>query len=91
MIHLHTLFNPNKVAVIGATNDETKVGYALMKNILSGSTREVYPITLSETEVLGHVAYTSVKAVPGDIYLAVIAVRADIVASILEECAEKGI
>jgi acetyltransferase len=41
--------------------------------------------------VLGHVAYTSVKAVPGDIYLAVIAVRADIVASILEECAEKGI
>lgn len=91
MIHLHTLFNPNKVAVIGATNDETKVGYALMKNILSGSTREVYPITLSETEVLGHVAYTSVKAVPGDIDLAVIAVRADIVASILEECAEKGI
>jgi acetate---CoA ligase (ADP-forming) len=91
MTNLHTLFNPNKVAVIGATGDETKVGYALMKNILSGSAREVYPITLNETEVLGHVAYTSVKSVPGDIDLAVIAVRADIVASILEECAEKGI
>lgn len=91
MTNLHTLFNPNKVAVIGATSDETKVGYALMKNILSGSAREVYPITLSETEVLGHVAYTSVKSVPGEIDLAVIAVRADIVASILEECAEKGI
>lgn len=91
MMNLHTLFNPNKVAVIGATSDESKVGYALMKNILSGSAREVYPITLSETQVLGHVAYTSVKVVPGDIDLAVIAVRADIVSSILIECAEKGI
>ncbi|KKS30253.1 MAG: Acetyl-CoA synthetase (ADP-forming), alpha and beta subunit fusion [Parcubacteria group bacterium GW2011_GWA2_43_11] len=91
MINLHTLFNPNKVAVIGATNDESKVGYALMKNILAGSVREVYPVTLSETEVFGHVAYTSVKIIPGDVDLAVIAVRADIVASILEECAEKGI
>jgi len=90
-MNLHTLFNPNKVAVIGATNDETKVGFALMKNILAGSAREVYPITLSETHVLGHVAYTSVKIVPGEIDLAVIAVRADIVSTILKECAEKGI
>jgi acetate---CoA ligase (ADP-forming) len=88
---LHTLFNPNSVAVIGATNDETKVGYALMKNVLSGRVREVYPITLSEVQVLGHVAYKSITTVPGKIDLAVIAVRADIVASIIEECGQKGI
>lgn len=90
-MQLQTLFNPNAVAVIGATNDPTKVGYALMKNILSGRAREVYPITLNDKEVLGHVAYTSVTAVPGNIDLAVIAVRADVVSKILEECAQKGI
>lgn len=90
-MNLNTLFNPNKVAVIGATGDESKVGYALMKNILEGRAREVYPVTLSETTVLGHVAYTSVSAIPGNVDLAVIAVRADIVSSILKDCAGKGI
>ncbi len=64
MQELNTLFNPNSVAVIGATNDTSKVGYALMKNILDGKAREVYPITLSEKDVLGHVSYMSVKNVP---------------------------
>lgn len=91
MTKLNTLFNPNKVAVVGATNDASKVGYALMKNILDGRAREVYPVTLSDAEVLGHVAYQSITAIPGDVDLAVIAVRADIVATILEECGKKGV
>jgi len=88
---LHTLFDPKSVAVVGATSDESKVGYALMKNIVDSGTREVYPVTLSENEVLGHVAYTSIKMIPGKVDLAVIAIRADIVSSILRECAEKEI
>jgi acetyltransferase len=91
MTNIHTLFNPNKVAVVGATNDTTKVGYALMKNILEGSPREVFPVTLGETEVLGHVAYTSITSIPVNVDLAVIAVRADIVPKILQECGDKGI
>ena len=91
MQDLQTLFNPNKVAVVGASSDESKVGYALMKNILDGRAREVYPVTLSDSAVLGHVAYRSISAIPGEVDLAVIAVRADIVASILEECGEKGV
>jgi len=85
----NTLFNPRSVAVIGATGNPSKVGYALMKNILAGSVREVYPVTLGETEVLGQAAYTSVGAIPGPVDLVVIAVRADLVAMILRECAKK--
>lgn len=90
-MQLEKLFNPTSVAVIGATGDETKVGYALMKNILDGGVREIYPVTLSEPQVLGHVSYTSVSAVPGKVDLAILAVPANIVATILKECAEKGI
>jgi len=88
---LEMLFNPRSVAIVGATGDETKVGYALMKNILDGAAREVYPVTLSETVVLGHGAQTSVSAIPGSVDLAVIAVRADVVGHILTECADKGV
>ncbi len=61
-----------------------------MKNILDGGVREVYPVTLSEQVVLGRAAYTSVSMIPGHIDLVVIAVRADVVGSILHECADKG-
>lgn len=88
---LTTLFNPRSVAVIGACNEPQKVGYALMKNILAGSPREVYPITLGEVEVLGHVAYPTVSMVAGNINCAIIAVRADLVPRILTECADKGV
>jgi len=88
---LTTLFNPRSVAVIGACNEPQKVGYALMKNILAGSPREVYPITLGEVEVLGHAAYPTVSMVAGSINCAIIAVRADLVPKILTECADKGV
>lgn len=91
MKNLQTLFNPTSVALIGATNDEKKVGYALMKNLIESHTREVYPVTLTEPHVLGRISYQSVSAIPGPVSLAIIAVRADVVPSILEECGQKGI
>jgi acetate---CoA ligase (ADP-forming) len=90
-MQLHTLFDPRSVAIIGAASDPHKVGYALMKNVLAGGARDVYPISLNETEILGHTTYQSIKEVSGPVDLAIIAVRADVVASVLRECAEKGI
>ncbi len=90
-MNLHTLFDPRSVAIIGAGDTPSSVGYALMKNITKYEERTIYPITLDKTEVLGYPAFPSVRDVPGSIDLAVIAVRASIVPAILEACAEKGI
>ncbi len=90
-MNLHTLFDPRAVAIVGADDAPSRVGYALMKNITKCDERTVYPITLDKTEVLGYPAFPSVKDIPGAVDLAVIAVRAGIVPSILEECGEKGI
>ena len=90
-MNLNNLFNPNSIAVIGASSDKNKVGYALMANLLNGAKRDIYPVTISEKEVLGLKAYSSVKDIEGQIDLVLIAVRADIVPSILEECAAKKI
>ena len=90
-MNLKNFFNPHSVAVIGASSDKNKVGYALVSNLKNGDKRNIYPVSLSEKEIQGLKAYSSVKDIPGDIDLALIAVRADIVPTIMEECAAKGI
>jgi acetyltransferase len=90
-MNLNNLFNPLSVAVVGASNDKNKVGYALVSNLLSGSKRNIYPVSISEKEILGLKAYPSIKDVDGNIDLVLIAVRADIAPSIMEECAAKKI
>lgn len=89
---LEMFFNPQAVAVIGASRDETKLGYAILDNILKyGYKGRVYPINPKADEVLGVKAYTSVLKVPDPIDLAVIVIPSRLVASVLKECGEKGI
>ena len=90
-MNLQNFFNPKSVAVIGASSDKNKVGYALVKNLLNGAKRNIYPVSISEKEILGLKAYASVKDINTSIDLAVIAVRADIVDPILKECGAKKI
>ena len=88
---LQNFFNPKSIAIIGASADKNKVGYALVNNILKGAKRDIYPVSISEKEILGLKVYPSIKDIPADIELALIAVRADIVPAILEECTAKNV
>ena len=48
------LFEPKSIAVIGAARDENKIGYKILKNILTGGYRgEIYPINPQGGEILG--------------------------------------
>ncbi len=90
-MQLDKFFNPDKIAVIGASADKNKVGFSLMANLLAGKKGEVYPVTLKEKEILGIPSFNSVLDIPVDIDLAIIAVRADIVPQILTDCGKKQI
>lgn len=90
-MNLETLFAPRSVAVIGASDVSGKVGHALMKNILAGKGRKVFPVTLNKKKLFGKKAYASILDVPCTVDCAVIAVRADFVAGVVEDCAKKGV
>lgn len=75
---LEKFFDPKSVAVIGASSDPKKVGFALMKNLQNGS-RKIYAVTAQE------------KTIPENVDLAIIALRADLVPEILKECGQKQI
>ena len=89
---LDMFFNPQSVAVVGASRDPDKLGYGVLHNIMQyGYAGRVYPINPKADEVLGLPAYPSVLDVPDPIDLAVIVVPAKYVAAVLEECGQKGV
>jgi len=91
---LNNFFEPKAVAVIGASTDPEKLGYAVLENLVKGGYAKkgkVYPINPKADEILGHKAYPSVLDVPESIDLAVIVIPYSYVPHVLEECGEKNI
>ena len=70
---LKPFFEPDSVAVIGASSNPSKLGHAVLKNLVEGGfgkIGKVYPINLQGGEILGLNAYSSVGDVPDPIDLA---------------------
>jgi acetyltransferase len=91
---LTEFFNPNTVAVIGASTNSKKLGYAVLENLVAGGyakVGKVYPVNPTAQEILGLQAYPTVQDVPGSIDLAVIVIPYMYVPEALRTCGEKGI
>lgn len=91
---LTEFFNPNTVAVIGASTNSKKLGYAVLENLVAGGfakVGKVYPVNPTAQEILGLQAYPTVQEVPGSIDLAVIVIPYMYVPEALRTCGEKGI
>jgi acetate---CoA ligase (ADP-forming) len=89
---LAPLFRPESVAVIGASTDPTKLGSIPVAHMkASGFKGPLYPINPKAPTIQDLPAFPSVRAVPGPVDLAVIAVPEQHVLPALRDCAEKGV
>jgi len=89
---MNRIMKPDAVAVIGASNEDGKIGNSVMKNLINGGYQgTIYPIHPKADEIMGRKAYRSVKDVPGVIDVAVFAIPAKFVAQALVEVGEKKI
>ena len=91
MGELAGLFDAERVAVVGATEDEESVGRAVVENLLDGFEGETLPVNPNRETVLGRDCYPSVGAVPGDVDMAVIVVPASVAVDVVRECGEAGV
>ena len=84
------LLTIRSIAVVGASQDPNKVGYAITRNLLPfpGS---LYPVNPKAPEILGRTAYPSLAAVPGTVDMAVVAIPAKGVPQIVKDAGEKKI
>src|SRR5208283_5446129 len=88
---LDCFFNPQSVAVIGASNNESKGGYDIIKNVMAGFRGKIYPVNKSYTEILGIPCYPDVASIPGNIDLAIYFIPAKELPETVTECAKKGV
>jgi len=83
--------NPKSVAVIGASEDRRKGGYALVSNLKAKFPERLYPVNPSASEICSLPVFRSVKDLPESVDLAVIFIPAAAVPEAMEVCGKKGI
>ncbi|MBN2148543.1 MAG: acetate--CoA ligase family protein [Anaerolineales bacterium] len=89
---LKPFFSPQGVAVIGASQDPTKLGYGLARNIVQSNYHgAVHFVNPKEGRLLGQTIYPSILQVPDPVDLAIILIPAPGIPQALRECAQRGI
>ncbi len=82
---------PRSIAVIGASN-KPGIGNALVKDLIKNEYKGIiYPVNPKDEVVSSIKAYPSVLDIPGDVDLALVAVAAERMQPIIEECGRKGV
>ena len=91
-LDLDKIFKPKSVAIVGASDEEGSVGYALVQNLTEHDFKgEVFLVNIRKKEILGRKAYARLEDVPGEVDLAIIATPAKTVPGIVEDCGKSGI
>jgi len=92
MTDLSGLFDPDRVAVIGATDREGSVGRALLENLATFD-GEVVPVNPNRETVLDADCYPSIDSAPNptEIDLAVVAVPVSVAVDVVQQIGEQGV
>ena len=86
------IFNPKTVALIGATDRSGSVGFGLAKNLLLGkSKRQIFWINPNRKKFFGQRVYSSILDIQTKIDLVIIAVPAEVVIKIVQDCVQKKV
>jgi acetyltransferase len=89
--NLDKIFDPKRIAVFGASNKTTSVGFTVLRNLISsGFPGVVYPVNPKRESVQGIQAYPDTASLPHPPDLAVICTPAVTVPGIVRECGEAG-
>jgi len=89
---LDALFNPQSVAIVGATQDTRRAGGQPLYSLTHlGYAGKVYAVNPRYSDIEGRPCYASVDALPARCDLAVIAVPATEVPATIEACGRRGI
>jgi acetyltransferase len=89
---LELFFNPESVAVVGASRESGKVGYEVLEGLLQGGYEgDIYPVNPKAQEIQGLKCYKNLRSIGKKPDLVVIIVAAKYVESVMNECAQIGV
>ncbi|MDW7669353.1 MAG: CoA-binding protein [Bacillota bacterium] len=86
MSGLDSMFNPENIAVIGASNNESKAGSVIIQNLLrKGYPYEIFPINPKKDKIHGLKTYKSILDVENKIELIVLVTPSSFIYEIMKE------
>ncbi len=86
--HFDQMFNPDSVAVVGATEREGSVGAHVLRNLIDyGYEGALYPVNPKRRSVFGLKSYPSIQAIRDQCDLVIMAIPIAQVPGVLEDCA----
>ncbi len=90
---LNPIFNPESIALVGASNMPAKWGSFLLSHLIGGGYKRenIFPVNPHEEKIHGLPAYASLAELPHKVDLVIITTPAKFVAGILEECAAQDL
>jgi len=98
---LQCFFEPQGVAVIGASSHPEKIGYQVLKNLLEGGafslphlkgfSGKIFPVNPKATQILGLRCYSKIGEIPERVDLAIICLPAKLVPQVIQDCAQKKV
>ncbi len=90
--YLNKIFEPQSVAVVGASDRESSVGAQVLRNIREGGfSGEIYPVNPKHEKVQGLKAYASITDIDHPVDLVVIAIPAIAIPKVMTDCGEHGV
>lgn len=91
-IMLHKFFDPEGVAVVGASRTFGKAGNVIVINLLHlGFKGKVYPVNPKADTIVGLQAYPSVSSIPEAVDVAIVATPSVYIPQIMRDIAAKGV
>jgi len=89
---MDVFFNPDSVAVVGASRNRGTANYWLVANLLNLKyPGKVYPVNPNADEILGLKCYPSVRDIAEKVDLAAISVPANATPAVVRDCVAKGV
>ncbi|KAB7742426.1 GNAT family N-acetyltransferase [Nostocoides sp. F2B08] len=89
---MSSILTPRSIAVIGASTNPDAIGHLVLRNIVeNGFTGSLAAVNAKAPEILGVPSFPRVGDVPDEVDLAIVAVPARNMLSVVEQCADKGV
>ncbi|MBI3094901.1 MAG: GNAT family N-acetyltransferase [Rhodocyclales bacterium] len=89
--YLHTLFEPESIAIVGASETPNSIGVTLVRNMLdSGYKGKLFFVNPKHPTVFGQTSYAAVDTIPQRLDIAVICTPAATVPDIVDACGRAG-
>jgi len=89
---IRPIFEPKTIAIVGASRRPGQLGNEIVRNLRQNGFRgSLYVVNPKATEIDEVISVPSLREVPGSVDLAIIAVPAAAVESVIDDCISKGV